>query len=110
MSDYYVLRDKKAVKIERPDAVLQWAKEYETDRMSNRRVAETLLDGDKVRVSTVFLGLDHSFGQGAPLLFETLIFGGPHSDYQERYSTWDEAEVGHAKAVNLASGEDTDGS
>ncbi len=58
-----------------------------------------------VRVSTVFLGLDHSFGsEGPPLLFETMIFGGEHNDYQDRYATWDEAVAGHAKAVALVLG------
>ena len=63
---------------------------------------ETVADG--VDVSTVFLGLDHSFGHGAPLLWETMIFGGPHDGEQWRYSTYDEAVVGHASAVALADG------
>lgn len=58
------------------------------------------------RVSTVFLGIDHHFGRATlehvPVLFETMIFGGPHDEYQERYETWDEAEAGHARAVALA--------
>src|SRR5258706_13563526 len=41
---------------------------------SDRHVAKT--DFGDVRVSTVFLGFDRSFGQGPPLLFETMIFGG----------------------------------
>lgn len=56
-------------------------------------------------VSTVFLGFDHAHFGGPPLLFETMIFGGNHDDFQRRYSTWDEAAVGHANAVRLASGE-----
>lgn len=50
-------------------------------------------------VSTVFLGLDHRFGQGEPLVFETMVFGGPLDQEQERYSTWDEAEAGHKAMV-----------
>jgi len=49
------------------------------------------------RVSTVFLGLDHSFNQGPPILFETLVFGGPMKDAGERYATYDEAEAGHMR-------------
>jgi hypothetical protein len=52
-------------------------------------------------VSTVFLGMDHSFGGGTPVLFETMIFGGEHDQYQERYCTWDEAEKGHQIACEL---------
>ena len=55
-----------------------------------------------VSVSTVFLGMDHSFGGGGhPVLFETMIFGGEHDQYQERYCTWDEAEKGHQIACDL---------
>jgi hypothetical protein len=69
---------------------------------SDRHVAKT--DFGDVRVSTVFLGFDRSFGQGPPLLFETMIFGGSFDQdkYQERCSTWDEAEAQHVKAVEVA--------
>jgi hypothetical protein len=56
----------------------------------------------KVEVSTVFLGLDHSFGQGRPVLFETMIFGGKHDQDQERYCTWKEAEKGHLEMCKKA--------
>jgi hypothetical protein len=54
-------------------------------------------------VSTVFLGLDHNWGSGPPLLFETMVFepdvdginGRKGIGGCERYSTWDEAEAGH---------------
>jgi hypothetical protein len=39
-----------------------------------RRIAFTEL-GD-VRVSTILLVLDHNFGPGPPMIFETMIFGG----------------------------------
>lgn len=67
---------------------------------ADRRVAETRDGG--VRVSTVFLGLDHRFGKGPPLLFETTIFGGEHDQYRDRASSWEEAEVMHAEACVLA--------
>jgi len=54
-----------------------------------------------VKVSTIFLGLDHSLGGGGPVLFETMIFGGEHDEYQERYRTLEEAMIGHERAVNL---------
>lgn len=55
-----------------------------------------------VFVSTVFMGLNHSFDLDRPLWFETMIFGGKHDQYQERYETLDEAEAGHKRAVKLA--------
>ena len=63
-------------------------------------------------VSTVFLGLDHSFGSGPPVLFETMIFGPARDgrDYPEayevdgleemyRYCTEPEAIMGHCIVV-----------
>ncbi len=68
-----------------------------------REVACTKIDD--VTVSTVFLGLDHSFFfNGPPLIFETMIFGGEYDGHTDRYSTWEEAEQGHHKACRLAFG------
>ena len=80
-----------------PD-LIKWSKWFKT---ADRHVAKTELPGD-VKVSTVFLGLDHAFGDGPPILFETMIFGGPKDQYQERYLTWEEAEEGHKIAVAIA--------
>ena len=84
---------------------IEWAKRFEdADRVVNR--TELLSDGiirkEDISISTVFLGLDHSFDGKIPLLFETMIFGGEHDQYQERYATWEEAEKGHIEAVKLA--------
>lgn len=50
---------------------------------------------EPLHISTVFLGLDHNFwGGGKPIVFETMIFGGQHLQYQTRYCEWDEAEEG----------------
>jgi hypothetical protein len=68
----------------------------------DRRVALTLFPG--VRVSTVFLGIDHRFDlEGPPLLFETLVSGGAHDELMRRYASWEEAEQGHAEIVALVS-------
>lgn len=57
-----------------------------------------------VRVSTVFLGLDHGFGAfaealgwepGPPILYESMVFGGPLDGEQWRYATRAEADAGH---------------
>lgn len=56
-----------------------------------------------VRISTVFLGLDHNhLGVGDPLLFETMIFDGGEDSYQTRCTTWDEAKEMHRVAVQHA--------
>jgi hypothetical protein len=53
------------------------------------------------RISTVWLGLDHSFGSGPPLLFETMVFPKDSlSDLDcERYTTEEEARLGHELMV-----------
>lgn len=57
------------------------------------------------KVSTVFLGLNHSFVSGVNKWFETMIFGGKYDQFQERYSTYEEAKAGHAEVVsNLKKG------
>ena len=85
------------------DDLLTWAKWFEK---AERHVADDTIDG--VRISTVFLGLDHQYGQGPPLLFETMVFGGPNDQDQLRYSSWDEAEKRHAEILerekNLTTG------
>jgi hypothetical protein len=77
------------VPLEEPH-LLVWGRWLE---MANRSVADETV-GD-VRISTVFLGLDHGFGARRPILFETMVFGGPLDQECERYATWDEAEEGH---------------
>lgn len=98
MSDQYILEGHKPVPAPSLREWGTWMNDGE-----RRRVGWDVL-GD-VKVSTVFLGLDHSFGEGPPLLFETMIFGGKHDEYQERYSTWEQAEAGHAKALALVKSE-----
>lgn len=66
-----------------------------------KRIGLTVEDG--YRVSTVWLGLNHQFGDGPPLIFETMIFG-PDSwadEYCERYATEDAARAGHDRAVAI---------
>lgn len=71
----------------------------DTTNESEWRVGNDMI-GD-IQVSTVFLSLDHRsvMDVGEPIVFETMIFGGEHDEYQERYRTWDEAEEGHKRAL-----------
>lgn len=81
----------------KPVETMEWARKFEKE---DRRVAVTGLWWGG-RVSTVFLGLDHSFWEGPPLIFETMVFGpGNWSDFdQDRYSTEEQAKAGHKKMV-----------
>lgn len=56
-------------------------------------------DSGEVHVSTVFLGFNHSFSNGPPILFETMVFGGEHDSYQNRYVTLEEARLGHNHVI-----------
>jgi hypothetical protein len=69
----------------------------------NRMVLHTKVG--KYTVSTVDLGLNHSFTE-IPLYYETMIFNweekegeNPFEYYQERYTTEEEARVGHEEAI-----------
>lgn len=69
-----------------------------------RTVARSVIgmpDGD-VTVSTVFLVIDHAHRPGPPMLWETMIFGGPHDDECWRYATREAALAGHDQALMLA--------
>jgi hypothetical protein len=74
--------------------LLEWARWMEFEH-AKRHVALDYVTPE-IRVSTVFLGLDHDFSfAGPPILFETMVFGGGLDGQQEHYATWDEAEYGH---------------
>lgn len=77
---------------------IEWSKCFEK---KNRHVAKTVIEGgeEKIGVSTVFLGLDHQYGKGKPVLFETMVFGGKLDGDMYRYTSWTAAERGHRRTV-----------
>jgi hypothetical protein len=94
---HYILKDGEPVEVD----LLTWARSF---GQADRRVAFTKVNG--YEVFTVFLGLDHSFGGGRPLLFETMVFGeGPMQGQMDRYSTLEEAMHGHERMVATVSAE-----
>ena len=99
----YVLVNRQAAKVPLNEWASASAHRHATHKLTGLdpwRVAETIIG--PVHISTVFLGIDHRhFGDGPPLLFETMIFGGTLDHFQNRCSTWDEAEAMHAEAVEL---------
>lgn len=108
--NHYIINDKG--EIETVD-LMTWAKWFESEGRGKRRIALTELPD--VHVSTVFMGLDHSFGQGEMQLLETMvfenketevdIFGKKHNihhsldEYTERYATIEQAKAGHEAIV-----------
>jgi hypothetical protein len=92
---FYFLGDDNYV-VETAD-MIEWA-----DRFKLKQV-QTEVAG--CVVSTVFLGVDHRTplrGPRPPLVFETMIFGGTLDRRIWRYSSWDDAEIGHQAAVREA--------
>jgi len=91
MSDYAVLKGHEVVPCSSDEWLLQSA--------DARRVG--LDEVGDWHVSTVFLGLDHSFGSEPPLWFETMVFARESSSdlFCDRYSTWEDAVTGHQSVV-----------
>jgi hypothetical protein len=81
------------------DDVEAWAGAWAEAHSRKHVAADDLPDG--TRVSTVFLGTNHNFGDGPPLWFETMVF--PKGKWEAldcaRYTTWAEAEAGHRAMV-----------
>lgn len=77
--------------------VIEWAMDFE--KTEDRIIGRTELPNGLV-VSTVWLGINYNFtDSGPPIIFETMVFGLPTSEYVERYATEEEARVGHKLAV-----------
>jgi len=106
MNDYY---DKNG----KPIGLFEWAKLLEDK--DYRIIKQETLKNSKF-ISTVWLGLNHNFGEGEPLIFETMVFNankkkkfklGSKKEYEsigeetdmDRYSTLEEAIKGHQKMV-----------
>jgi hypothetical protein len=89
----YILDGKMAV---RCDSLMDWALWMESN---NQHVADDMICD--IRISTIFLGLDHNHSRrGDPLLFETMVFLPDRTAAsQVRYFTYGEAEAGHKELV-----------
>jgi hypothetical protein len=78
-----------------PITLQQWMRLFDDERhLGDDHVGD-------VHVSTVWLGLDHGYGDGPPLIFETMIFGGPLDQECWLYATEQQARAGHARAVAI---------
>lgn len=82
------------------DDVIAWARWFGETQTTGARVVAQSRDerpgAADVLVSTVFLGADHNFGRvGAPVLWESLVFGGPTDGEMRRYTSRAAALAGH---------------
>ena len=104
---FYILNEARQV----VSATLEeWSDYYNTN---DRHLCKTQVR-DGAWVSTVFLGIDHGWGGGTPLVFESMAFTCEHEKHiafgrevdgvgeeldQERYCTYDQALRGHERMV-----------
>jgi len=91
---YYILDDKnKPVEVD-IEEYSKWISEAPCRKIIGRTRLEDSL------ISTVFMGLDHSYGDGQKhVLWETMIFGGKYDEYQERYCSHEKAIRNHEYIV-----------
>lgn len=99
MSHYYILENRIPVPISSitDPRVLAAFEDVEM-----RRVAKTVIG--RLTVYTSFIVINHNWFGGPPLVFETMICDkiGRWLDFQERYSTYEQAEYGHQEAIAFA--------
>ena len=91
---HYILEDEQVVSVD----AARWSAWMEF-HSHERIVARTVVQAG-VEVSTVFLGLNHNWGAGPPILFETMVFGGLLDQEMARYATMEESRQGHWAMVN----------
>lgn len=86
-----------------PSSATEWS-DWTANDWNRKRVKEdTLPDGRWI--STVFMGLDHRWDDGPPILFETMVFQSQEDldeQYRQRCSTWSQALKQHDDAVDWA--------
>lgn len=91
-SGKYIL-DAETLTYEPCEDLMQWAESFD---IPGHVLAQTTFEGLSIKVSTIFLGSDHNYsGDGPPLVWETMIFGGERDEDMRRYATVEEAVEGH---------------
>lgn len=81
-----------------PATLEQWG-QFADDQFPERRMVATS-EHNGVSVTTLFFGVtDPKLG---PVLFETIVLRDGKAIDRARYSTWNEAVLGHAKMVAIA--------
>lgn len=102
----YILEDDGTIRPAK--GIIEFGRWYEN---AKRHIGNTIVFGGQqtVRISTVFLGLDHNYyDDGPPLVFETMVFDSAYSNHAVedegidaciRYPSLEEAWHGHEAAV-----------
>lgn len=95
---YYKLDENRNVV---PCSIENWSSFIENSLHNNhRQVGDDIINGK--RISTCFFGICFAFDEkyNKPVAFETMVFDeNGHGIYQARYCIWEEAELGHERAM-----------
>lgn len=93
MEDYY---DKEGKEI----TLLKFGELFED--VNYRIIQQTIVD--HYTVSTIWLGVNHNWTDGPPIIFETMVFSSVEDDvndqWKEMYTTLQNAKDGHEWIVN----------
>ncbi|MGL5063009.1 MAG: hypothetical protein ACRC62_23780 [Microcoleus sp.] len=101
MPDKYILTADR--RVQSCEDLKTWGAFMET---GDRIVAQTQVS-EFVRISTAFLGLDHSFGEAPePMTFETIVSKDGRTTESCLYSDWELAKSGHDANVKRLMGLD----
>ena len=99
MIEYYN-RDGIPVDVAEYDRLLR---DFDYRCLARTKVADPYRPEKTYGISTVWLGLDYSFGAGPPMIFEMMVFAldgnDPMHEVCIRYATEDEARKGHTSMV-----------
>ena len=88
----YILKGKTPVPTRNAEKWMMW---FAT---ADRHVGLTLTS--RLKISTVFTGVNHGFDYGDPILFETMYrIHGDSWEHCGRYNSWEEAAKGHDRWV-----------
>lgn len=86
--------------------LLEWSQMFEARHHGNdhdwwKRTTSAEVAGKLVTISTVWLGLNHSFDPKKIEIYETMIFSGDDDGDMYRYATREEAWAHHDSLVQL---------
>jgi hypothetical protein len=96
-SPYYILDDNNQPQAADPRMWNEWLASSKDKQVAHDSFSDSATE-ENVSVSTVFLGINHNWGAGAPLIYETMVFGGTYADTCDRCSTRNEAIAQHNDA------------
>lgn len=99
--DYYILDENNQPKKTGMYEYYDWKESLPEETQTGMGVQIDRTERGGVSVSTVYLGLDHGWMQPAPVLWETMVFGGEHDRHCERWMSHEDAVNGHKKVCEV---------